>query len=40
MLTEGIDSRRIYAMNFNGFKQLFSDIEIKANEAEFNSYNH
>lgn len=40
IVTEGIDPKKIYAMNFQGFRQLFSDIEIKANEYEFNSYNN
>eukprot|EP00347_Sterkiella_histriomuscorum_P000019 403377493 len=40
MLTEGVEQKNIYAMNLQGFNQLFQDIQVKANEYEFNSYNH
>jgi hypothetical protein len=43
MLTEGVggeqQQKSVYAMDFAGFNQLFQDIQKKANECEFNSYN-
>ena len=40
ILTEGIEQKNVYAMDFKGFNSFFNEITFKANEYEFNPFNH
>ncbi|CDW79087.1 camp-dependent protein kinase catalytic [Stylonychia lemnae] len=41
ILTEGIDlQKNVYSMNFKSFNSFFNEIQFKANEYEFNAFNH